>query len=73
MGVTGLLTFIKRFGKQCNLRLFSGQTVAIDGSCWIHKGLYVSINQADNREGYVYKTNILLYFYIIPSCNVRLG
>ncbi len=51
MGVIGLLIFIKRFGKQCNLRLFSGQTVAIDASCWIHKGLYVSINQADNREG----------------------
>ena len=50
MGITGLFPFLKRFSKQCDIRAFSGQNVAIDASCWIHKGLYISINQSGTRE-----------------------
>ena len=51
MGITGLFPAIKTFGNQYNLRMFSGQKVAIDASCWMHKGLYLLIKQCGNREG----------------------
>ena len=51
MGICGLLPFVKNYGRPSNLREFSGQKAAIDASCWIHKGLYVSINVNDNRDG----------------------
>ena len=53
MGINGLLPFIKRFGKQYNIRVFSGKKAAIDASCWLHKGLYVSMNYKGDREMWV--------------------
>ncbi|XP_028410371.1 exonuclease 1-like [Dendronephthya gigantea] len=49
MGINGLLAFVKKFRKECNLKAFAGQTAAIDASWWIHKALCVSIKQTGNR------------------------
>jgi hypothetical protein len=50
MGINGLLPFVKKYNKECNLRIFSGQTAAINASCWIHKALCVSIDRTGSRE-----------------------
>jgi hypothetical protein len=50
MGINGLLPFVKKYSKECNLQIFSGQTAAIDASCWIHKALCVSIDRTGSRE-----------------------
>ena len=50
MGIHGLLPFILKFCKKRNLRDLSGQTAAIDASCWLHKGLSVSFAQSGRRD-----------------------
>lgn len=50
MGIHGLLPFIRKFCKKRNLRDLSGQTAAIDASCWLHKGLSVSLAQSGRRD-----------------------
>ena len=50
MGINCLLPYLRRFRKNVHIREFSGQTAAIDASCWIHKALSVSVSQSGNRE-----------------------
>ena len=45
-----LLPYLHRFRHNVHFREFSGQTAAIDASCWIHKVLSVGISQSRNRE-----------------------
>ena len=45
-----LLPYLHRFRHNVHFREFSGQTAAIDASCWIHKALSVGIAQSRNRE-----------------------
>jgi hypothetical protein len=53
MGISGLLPFVKRHVRRCNLQAFSGQTAVVDASCWLHKALSVSIKQCGNRQRYI--------------------
>ena len=50
MGINCLLPFLKKFSRKVNIREFSGQTAAIDASCWLHKGLSVSLSQSGRRD-----------------------
>ena len=45
-----LLPYLHRFRHNVHFREFSGQTAAIDASCWILKALSVGISQSRNRE-----------------------
>lgn len=38
MGITGLLPFLEKATRNCNISEFRGSTVAIDSYCWLHKG-----------------------------------
>ena len=40
MGINGLLPFLNKSSVNCNVRQFSGKTVAIDGYGWLHKGAF---------------------------------
>ena len=42
MVINCLLPYLLRFRRNVHFREFSGQIVAIDASCWIHKALSVS-------------------------------
>lgn len=40
MGITGLIPFLSKASKKCNISEFSGGTAAIDAYCWLHKGAF---------------------------------
>lgn len=40
MGISGLLPFLRKSSKPCNILAFKGQTVAVDSYCWLHKGAF---------------------------------
>ncbi|XP_014476434.1 PREDICTED: exonuclease 1 isoform X2 [Dinoponera quadriceps] len=40
MGITGLLPLLEKASKRTNISEFSGDTVAIDTYCWLHKGVF---------------------------------
>ena len=40
MGIIGLLPALKSITRRRNIREFSGETVAIDGYCWLHQAAY---------------------------------
>jgi exonuclease-1 len=40
MGIQGLLPFLKDIHEHISVSEYSGQTVAVDAYCWLHKGAY---------------------------------
>ena len=40
MGISGLLQYLKDYMVSTNIRKYSGKTVAVDISWWIHQGAY---------------------------------
>ena len=38
MGISALLPFLSDVTSQVNIATFTGQTAAVDGYCWLHKG-----------------------------------
>jgi len=40
MGVNGLLKLLSSITVEKHLSEYSGQTVAIDGYCWLHRSLF---------------------------------
>ncbi|CAI4222247.1 unnamed protein product [Auanema sp. JU1783] len=46
MGITNLLPFVKNACRPGNIRELEGQTVAVDISCLLHKGLFGCVQQA---------------------------
>lgn len=38
MGVPGLLPFLKSASQETHLEAYRGQRVAVDASCWLHRG-----------------------------------
>ena len=51
MGIQGLLPFLRSIQKQRHLSELSGQTLAVDGYCWLHRGTYTcSIELATGRK-----------------------
>ena len=50
MIINCVLPYLHRFRHDVHFREFSGQTAAIDASCWIHKPSSVGIPKSINRE-----------------------
>jgi exonuclease-1 len=50
MGINCLLPFLKEVTEKVHIDKFRGQTAAIDGSCWLHKALTVSITRTGNFD-----------------------
>ena len=40
MGITGLIPFLSKSSRRANIKEYSGQAVAIDAYCWLHKGAF---------------------------------
>ena len=40
MGIQGLLPVLKTITRRVHVSAYSGQTVAVDAYCWLHKGAY---------------------------------
>jgi exonuclease-1 len=40
MGIIGLLPALKSITKHKNIRDYAGQSIAIDGYCWLHQAAY---------------------------------
>uniref|UniRef100_A0A6G3MGC3 Exonuclease 1 n=1 Tax=Henneguya salminicola TaxID=69463 RepID=A0A6G3MGC3_HENSL len=40
MGIKGLLPFLQPIHENCHISDFSGQVVAVDSYCWIHRGIF---------------------------------
>ena len=43
MGINCLLPFLKEITKETFISAFKGRTAAVDVSCWLHKGLTISV------------------------------
>lgn len=43
MGITNLLPFKKTVTIVANLNSFAGKIATVDASCWMHKGLAISL------------------------------
>eukprot|EP00466_Bigelowiella_natans_P003631 jgi/Bigna1/87753/estExt_fgenesh1_pg.C_230201 len=41
MGINGLLPLLKPVSERIHIKRFKGETVAVDASCWLHRGAYV--------------------------------
>ena len=39
MGIAGLLKFVKSSSQEVHISRFGGQTVCVDASCWLHRGV----------------------------------
>lgn len=46
MGVTGLLDFVSSSTSDCHISQFAGQFVAVDVSCWLHRGASACAKEA---------------------------
>ena len=57
MGINCLLPFLKSCSSQVQLSDFSGQTAAVDVSCWLHKALVVSYQCHGTFQRYAYVTS----------------
>lgn len=40
MGIKDFLPQLKSITKRKNIKDYAGQTVAVDGYCWLHQGAY---------------------------------
>ena len=45
MGIIGLIPFLEKSSKKANISDFSGETVAVDAYCWLHRGVFLSIDE----------------------------
>ena len=61
MGIHCLLPFLRKYGKNVNVKEFSGQIAAVDASCWLHKGLSASLARSGRRDRWDIFTVVSLY------------
>ncbi|XP_046985139.1 exonuclease 1 isoform X1 [Schistocerca americana] len=50
MGIQGLIPFLKKCTRSAHISHFSGQCVAIDAYCWLHKGAYACVEKLARGE-----------------------
>ena len=50
MAINCLFPYLKTYSKEVNVANFTGKVAAVDASCWIHKGLAISVSQTGKRE-----------------------
>lgn len=73
MGISGLLPQLKSITKDVHIKSYAGQTVAIDGYAWLHKGIFCCAQElclGEPTDRYVHycmkKIKMLLHFNVIP-------
>ena len=73
MGIQGLLPLLKDIETEANLSDFSGQTVGVDVSCWLHKGAFAcAMDLAMGKKTEVYinfvmkRIELMLALKVIP-------
>ncbi|ODM93528.1 Exonuclease 1 [Orchesella cincta] len=72
MGITGLLPLLKKASRNCNVRKFSGYTVAIDGYCWLHKGAFGCAEKLGKGEPTTaYITYCMKYINVLLDNNIK--
>jgi len=49
MGINGLLRLLTSIQTQKHISHYSGQTIAIDGYCWLHRSIYSCIDELFNE------------------------
>ncbi|XP_021946238.1 exonuclease 1 isoform X2 [Folsomia candida] len=72
MGITGLLPLLKKASGSCNIRKFSGCTVAIDAYCWLHKGAFgcaAQLGKGEQTTAYI--SYCVKYINVLLSHNIR--
>ena len=50
MGIKGLLPFLKKSSVERNISTFSGETVAVDASIWLHRGAFGCAEKLARQE-----------------------
>ncbi|CAL8126035.1 unnamed protein product [Orchesella dallaii] len=72
MGISGLLPLLKKASKNCNVRRFSGCTVAIDAYCWLHKGAFGCAEKLGKGEPTTaYITYCMKYINVLLDNNIK--
>jgi exonuclease-1 len=73
MGIQGLLPLLKSIHKPCNLKHFSGQTLAVDAYGWLHRGAIacaVDLAQAKPTRKWLdfvmHRVRMLQHFNVTP-------
>ena len=54
MVINCLLPYLKTYSEEVNLSKFAGKVAAVDASCWMQKGLEVSVSDWNTRQVNVY-------------------
>jgi exonuclease-1 len=73
MGIQGLLPLLKSIHKPCNLKHFSGQTLAVDAYGWLHRGAIacaIDLAQAKPTRKWLdfvmHRVRMLQHFNVTP-------
>lgn len=51
MGIHGLLDRLREIETRKHIRAYSGQRVAVDGYCWLHKAVYTCKKEMAQGQG----------------------
>ena len=68
MGITGLLPFLSNIHKKVHVGQYAGRCVAVDTSCWLHRGAFSCAFELATGTCYTSSLNIKL---IIALVHVR--
>ncbi|KAL0259851.1 Rad2 nuclease [Diplodia seriata] len=73
MGISGLLPLLKSIHRQCHLRQFAGQTLAVDAYGWLHRGtvacaIDLALDKPTRKhiDYCMHRVRMLLHFGIKP-------
>jgi len=73
MGIQGLLPNLRDIQKNVHVKKYKGQTVAIDGYVWLHKGVYacsrqICLGEKTTRymDYFLGKIKLLLRYQVVP-------
>ncbi|MFH4973359.1 hypothetical protein AB6A40_000068 [Gnathostoma spinigerum] len=75
MGIQNLLSFVKKACRQSNINEFNGQSIAVDVSCLLHRGLFGCASQiAQGQETDFYIRYVAKYvrMFLAINCHVIL-
>ena len=50
MVINCLLPYLKAYSEEVNISKFSGKVAAVGASCWMQKGLEVSMSQTGTQD-----------------------
>ncbi|XP_045475754.1 exonuclease 1 [Harmonia axyridis] len=72
MGITGLLPFLEKATRNCNVSEFRGATVAIDSYCWLHKGATACADiLARGEETDIYVNYCMKYLNMLKKYDIK--